>query len=279
MGGRGRDDDRVRRIGQRDALPHLGLDARGRRMRDRTHLQERLVRRNQPGEGRDAPLARDGLDVRVSDGSWHHDPLARTLVHAPDPARAGMVVTISYTNPLNPGNVLGFEAYRAGEFALYDEYDPLRKITLNPDGTANKTASGGLEWFLNFATNEGVYVPAGTNPKPVGQTADHVQCFLGADRVQAGQRLVEQQGGRLHRQDAGQGRLLFLAARQPKGFPLGQVGDAGVGTVEARPSPHAERDAGERAGDVLVHDAESLLAEAANPELAALVPPWLPALL
>jgi len=32
--------------------------------------------------------------------------------------------------------------------------------TLNADGTANKTDQGGLAWFLDFATDEGVYRPS-----------------------------------------------------------------------------------------------------------------------
>ncbi len=46
---------------------------------------------------------------------------------------------------MNPGNVLAFNPedldgqhlnnrFRAGEFALYDEYDPLRKIQLDATG-------------------------------------------------------------------------------------------------------------------------------------------------
>jgi hypothetical protein len=92
------------------------------------------------------------------------------------------VTRSDYNRPFNPVDALRYNPLdvdgwhydstrRAGEFALYDEYDPLRKITLNADGTANKTDAGGLEWFLNFSTSEGTYVPAGTNPKPVGQTA------------------------------------------------------------------------------------------------------------
>ena len=88
-----------------------------------------------------------------------------------------------YNRPFNPVDALRYNPLdadgwhydrtrRAGEFALYDEYDPLRKITLNADGTANKTDAGGFEWFLNFSTEEGTYVPAGTNPKPVGQTPE-----------------------------------------------------------------------------------------------------------
>jgi Ca2+-binding RTX toxin-like protein len=98
---------------------------------------------------------------------------------------AGVLVGIArsdYRRPFNPVDVLRYNPIdpdgwhadrtrRSGEFALYDEYDPLRKITLNTDGTANKDDAGGVEWFLNFSTTEGTYVPAGVNPKPVGQTA------------------------------------------------------------------------------------------------------------
>ena len=92
------------------------------------------------------------------------------------------VARSDYTNPFNPIDSLRYnpldvdgwhydQTRRAGEFALYDEYDPLRKITLNVDGTANKTDAGGLEWFLNFSSTEGTYVPGAVNPKPVGQSA------------------------------------------------------------------------------------------------------------
>jgi hypothetical protein len=59
---------------------------------------------------------------------------------------------------------------RAGEFALYDEYDPRRKIMLN--ATARRTPTRrGLEWFLNFATTK-AYVPAGVRvPKPTARTS------------------------------------------------------------------------------------------------------------
>ncbi|MCB1998992.1 MAG: hypothetical protein KDH91_00365, partial [Rhodoferax sp.] len=107
---------------------------------------------------------------------------AYTQIYDAQGALAG-VARSDYLRPYNPGDVLRFNpvdvdgwhydrSRRAGEFALYDEYDPLRKITLNADGTANKSDAGALPWFLNFSTQEGEYVPAGLNPKPVGQTAD-----------------------------------------------------------------------------------------------------------
>ncbi|MGZ4378037.1 MAG: FIMAH domain-containing protein, partial [Gaiellaceae bacterium] len=70
-----------------------------------------------------------------------------------------------YTRPFNPGNALRYNpddldakkadrTRRSGEFALYDEYDPLRKIMLNPDGTLDKTTTL-REFFLNFSSSEG----------------------------------------------------------------------------------------------------------------------------
>ena len=76
------------------------------------------------------------------------------------------IVRTDYGHPCNPGDVLRWNpddvdgwhhdrTRRSGEFALYDEYDPLRQIRLNTDGTAAKDGSG-ASWFLDFATNEGV---------------------------------------------------------------------------------------------------------------------------
>ena len=69
------------------------------------------------------------------------------------------LVQIDFNHPVNPGNVLAFNpidvdgqhanSQRAGEFALYDEYNPMKKITL----------AGGVEYFLNFTASEG---PAAT---------------------------------------------------------------------------------------------------------------------
>jgi Ca2+-binding RTX toxin-like protein len=67
-------------------------------------------------------------------------------------------------NPLDPNGWHADRTRRAGEFALYDEYDPLRKVTLNADGTLDKTDAGGLAWFLDFATSEGVLRPSVTVP-------------------------------------------------------------------------------------------------------------------
>ncbi|UVO40540.1 hypothetical protein KUL72_23840 [Bradyrhizobium arachidis] len=77
-----------------------------------------------------------------------------------------------YAHPFNPSDALRFQsddpnarhpqiAGRTGEFALYDENDPLREILLNTDGTANKSGIG-LQFFLNFDQTQGVLVPGGT---------------------------------------------------------------------------------------------------------------------
>jgi len=74
-------------------------------------------------------------------------------------------VEIDYSHPFNPGNELAFNPVdvdgkhhdkrsRAGEFALYDEYDPMRSILLNADGSLNKTNSG-MQFFLNNNATEG----------------------------------------------------------------------------------------------------------------------------
>jgi Ca2+-binding RTX toxin-like protein len=79
---------------------------------------------------------------------------------------------------INPGNVLRFNAVdedgwktqnrqRAGEFALYDEYDPLRAIRVStPDGWSGELVkdSPGFEFILNFNASEGVLRPSETVP-------------------------------------------------------------------------------------------------------------------
>jgi hypothetical protein len=96
-------------------------------------------------------------------------------------------------NPLDPNGWHADRTRRAGEFALYDEYDPLRKVQVivasnNPgndptlavgaaykgqtlvSGTTTGVKAIG-EFFLNFNLNEGTYVPAGTIPGANGQQA------------------------------------------------------------------------------------------------------------
>lgn len=84
----------------------------------------------------------------------------------------------------DPGNVLFFHPidadgqhlnnrFRAGEFDLYNEYDPRRKIRLDATGSAT-TNDTGVEFLLNFdegsdLSQEGVKRPGGTVPKATGQ--------------------------------------------------------------------------------------------------------------
>ena len=69
-------------------------------------------------------------------------------------ATNGSVVQSDWTRPWNDGSLLGFDA-AAGDFVLYDEYDPRRAITLNGDGTLNKTGDRTRQWFLNNSSSEG----------------------------------------------------------------------------------------------------------------------------
>src|SRR5262249_26315190 len=96
------------------------------------------------------------------------------------------IAKTDYYHPFNPGDALRFNptdpdgkfthphiAGRTGEFALYDENDPMRIVLLNADGTLDKTttipASGivpatARQFFLNFDQTEGVLRPSGTTP-------------------------------------------------------------------------------------------------------------------
>jgi|GEM_PF-6918000 len=80
------------------------------------------------------------------------------------------VAESDWYQPYNPGNALRFnpidpsgthsprQVGRTGQFALYDEFDPRRKVLLNSDGTANKTGTG-LPWFLDLNANDGPLDP------------------------------------------------------------------------------------------------------------------------
>jgi hypothetical protein len=98
------------------------------------------------------------------------------------------VARSDYNRPFNPVDALRYNPIdvdgwhfdrtrRAGEFALYDEYDPRRKIELvvSPRPTAplatRTIARIGSASGSSTSTDEGTYVPGGTNPKPTGQQA------------------------------------------------------------------------------------------------------------
>ncbi|MBD2360610.1 DUF4347 domain-containing protein [Anabaena minutissima FACHB-250] len=92
---------------------------------------------------------------------------------------------VGLPSTVNPGNVLAFNSldtdgqhqnnrFRPGEFYLYDEYDPLRKIQIDASGNLWKSATQGTayEFLLNFNKDEGVFRPGGTVPKATGQQSE-----------------------------------------------------------------------------------------------------------
>ncbi len=85
-----------------------------------------------------------GAEALASSAALVFDPYS-----SPDPNRTGRVLVSSYDRPFNPGNILAFEAYRAEEFASYDEYDPRSRIVV-----------GGYEFLLNFEAED--LLPGGT---------------------------------------------------------------------------------------------------------------------
>ena len=119
--------------------------------------------------------------------------------YAPRYDAAGAVIglmRIDYGHPGNPGDVLRFNpddpdgwhfdrTRRAGEFALYDEYNPRRTILFNPDGsvwvgcltfstnghtciTRAPAPAPARQFFLNNVTNEGYIVRGCTEFAPNG---------------------------------------------------------------------------------------------------------------
>ena len=87
------------------------------------------------------------------------------------------LVISGWLRPFNPGNVLAFDPVdangqhadhrtRAGEFALYDEYNPLSKIMVASTATPGTV----YNFLLNFNTTEGSLHPAGTSPGNVNQS-------------------------------------------------------------------------------------------------------------
>ena len=102
------------------------------------------------------------------------------------------VIRSDYTRPVNIGNMLAFNLVdmngqhnrsRAGEFALYDEYDPLRKILLTDTGALSKTGTG-KEWMLNFSATEGPTSVLDTTKTTDG--ADRIFGDLGNDWIVGG---------------------------------------------------------------------------------------------
>jgi Ca2+-binding RTX toxin-like protein len=79
--------------------------------------------------------------------------------YAPD-YNGGLLETDWY-HPYNNGGLLGFDSNR-GDFKLYDEYNPMRKVTLNADGSLSATSDPTYQWFLNFVVND-TNAPAAPN--------------------------------------------------------------------------------------------------------------------
>ncbi len=77
------------------------------------------------------------------------------------------MVRSDWSRPYNVGGMLAFGEDtdpwnspkpildRLGEFALYDEYDPRRVVTLNDDGSKDTEGEPGKDWLLNFVSDEG----------------------------------------------------------------------------------------------------------------------------
>jgi hypothetical protein len=83
---------------------------------------------------------------------------------------------------------------RAGEFALYDEYNPLRRITVS--GTlANGTAVNGGEYFLNFDANDPAAPPAPQDSTKRTDGDDRIFGDLGNDWIVGGTGRDDMYGG------------------------------------------------------------------------------------
>jgi len=78
-----------------------------------------------------------------------------------------------FSRPFNPGDALRWNpddidgwhrdtSRRSGEFALYDEYDPLTTIRLDTASGAKVGATAGGAFFLNFDPTQGVLLSGGT---------------------------------------------------------------------------------------------------------------------
>lgn len=170
-----------------------------------------------PDDATNTPFADDiifgGLGSDFLHGGSGDDAIsgAEALAHAYVPVFNGSldpvgILDLGYdaftiTNPinpgdvpdltLNPGNVLAFNPidldgqhlnnrFRAGEFFLYDKYNPLRKVLLDSNGNLWQSDLQGVayEFLLNFDETEGVVREAGTVPKATGQqTTEYPQVW------------------------------------------------------------------------------------------------------
>jgi hypothetical protein len=117
-------------------------------------------------------------------------PVSYTQIESSTGDLTGIAET-DYGHPFNPGDALRFNptdpagkfthphiAGRTGEFALYNENDPMRIILLTASGAADPNATsaipaGDYQFFLNFNQNEGVFVPGGTSQQNGNQTVTY----------------------------------------------------------------------------------------------------------
>ena len=91
------------------------------------------------------------------------------------PTDTGLVESDWY-HPLAFRNILRYGDARSGMFDLYDQYDPLRRITLNTDGSWNKSGDQTYQWLLNFDSSEG---PLTTGASPANVPTDGNDVLFG----------------------------------------------------------------------------------------------------
>ena len=89
-----------------------------------------------------------------------------------------------YDRPVNRGNVLRFAEARADEFLAYDEFNPMRQVFLNADGTPSPTPTSS-PFLLNFNAGEGPAV-AGSTPQVFTDGNDMMFGDLGNDWMVGG---------------------------------------------------------------------------------------------
>jgi Ca2+-binding RTX toxin-like protein len=126
------------------------------------------------GSGDDAI---SGAEALVTSWAATYDPVTH---------QATGFVQIDYTHPVNPGYVLGFNPVdvdarhtnptRSGEFALYDEYDPLRRIVLGNGGA----------FFLDFDPVEAAAPAAAQDASKKSDGDDRIFGDLGNDWLVGG---------------------------------------------------------------------------------------------
>ena len=85
---------------------------------------------------------------------------------------------------MNRGNVLRFAEARADEFLAYDEFNPMRQVFLNADGTPSPTPTSS-PFLLNFNAGEGPAV-AGSTPQVFTDGNDMMFGDLGNDWMVGG---------------------------------------------------------------------------------------------